>query len=280
MKYGITPREASVLKALYRYRYLDSAHLKLIANWTNKNFDRSVLNLKRAGIIEQLSNNHFGRDSLTAHFIYQLGQLGTDYVEGQGTEFKATWLDTPNHGQPLHNLNLCLSLASIELACRAAGLEFRPWGKVLAEAPLATRDLEHPWHFDANSRKTPDAVFQIKYPDGWATFIYELDITNHGAKEYKEKYDWYTNHLVAGHLKAHLGINHQPYILTATISGERMGNLISYLPERNKHFLFKATPQYGPLLRPPAPNLSILDGWITPKHVEVNLGHQTTERAV
>lgn len=277
VKTHITEHEERILNALYRYRYLDTKHIRPLTKWQNTMAYEGLKRLRDSGLIEKLSNNHFKRDNLSAPQVYEITPAGCDYLEGKGSApYRATWLKSAIYGQAEHNLNLCLSLCSIELACREAGLEFRPWEEIIANAPAGK--VQAPWRFDLTCKLTSDAVFQIKYPTGFLTFVYELDITNHGEKEYREKFEWYNKIIFDGSLKHHLGINHQINILTATVTPVRMNNLISYLPSRNKSFFFKSTPQYGQFQKPPAPNLSILDEWQTAKGQLVSLKGDTDGR--
>ena len=136
----------------------------------------------------------------------------------------------------------------------------------------ATRKLQNPHRFEMNGRRlVPDAIFVIEYPDQFVCFAYELDITNHGETEYREKFEWYHDLIFDGVYKKHLGMTQKLYVLTATITPVRMNNLISYLPKRSSPFLVKTIPQYGLFDKAPAPNLSILDEWQTAKGQLVSL---------
>ena len=114
-------------------------------------------------------------------------------------------------------------------------------------------------------------MFSIEYPAQFACFAYELDITNHGETEYREKFEWYHDLIFGGTYKEHLGMTQKMYVLTITITPVRMNNLVAYLPKRSAPFLMKAISEYGLFDKAPAPNLSILDEWQTAKGQTVSL---------
>ncbi len=272
-KSRITAHELRILQSLYRYRYLDTAHIRELTDWRNVNLHKGLKRLFGVGLINVLPNNLFRRDRLTAPLVYEITQVGIDYLEGHGLQVpQATWLRGKTYGNPDHNLKLCLSLASIELACKEAALTFHPWGEILAHAPERTRGLANSHRFEMNGRRlVPDALFSIEYPDQFACFAYELDITNHGEAEYREKFEWYHDLIFSGFYKQHLGMTQKMYVLTTTITPVRMNNLVLYLPKRSSPFLMKTMPEYGLFDKAPAPNLSILDEWQTAKTQTVSL---------
>jgi hypothetical protein len=272
-KSRVTANEVLILQSLYRYRYLDTAHIRSLTGWKNANLHKGLKRLYGAGLVSVLPNNLFRRDRLTAPLVYEITLLGVDYLEGHGQEIpQATWLRGRSYGNPDHNLKLCLSLCSIELACKDTGHVFHPWGEILAAAPETTQQLSNPHRFEMNGRRlVPDALFSIEYTDHFACFAYELDITNHGETEYREKFDWYHDLIFDGFYKKHLGMTQKMFVLTATITPARMINLLTYLPKRATPFLVKAIPEYGLFDKAPAPNLSIMDEWHTAKRQLVSL---------
>lgn len=233
--------------------------------------------MREAGLICELENKHFNRDTLYDARVLEITENGIDYIEAlPEPPYKATWLRLGNFGTPDHDLKVCLSLASIELAAKAAGLEFIPCYEMLARAPEATRKLQNPFRFDLHTDRKKnyalDGMFQVKYPTGYITFFYELDITNHGEAYYRDRFQFFNDIILGSRFaREQLGITHNINVLTATITPVRMQNLISYLPPRNKHFLFKTIIDYGKLRKPPAPNLAILDEWYTAKGELVSL---------
>jgi hypothetical protein len=270
---SVTSKRLLVLQALYRYRYLDTKHLILLADWSKHSAYPALRNMVGAGLIRVLPNNRFSRDRLKDALVYEIAQEGIDYLEAHDLQVPVvTWLRAGHYGNPDHNLKLCLSLCSMELACKAAGLGFHPWGEILAAAPESTRNSPHPFRFDVGGKRyIPDAIFTVEYPDTFACFAYELDISNHGEKDYREKFEWYHDLIFDGVYKKQLGMTQNMFVLTATITPVRAKNLLTYLPKRHKPFLIKAIPQYGLFDKAPVPDLSILDEWHTAKGELVSL---------
>ncbi|HXR36523.1 MAG TPA: hypothetical protein VN754_11265, partial [Candidatus Binataceae bacterium] len=120
--------------------------------------------------------------------VYELSREGREEAPKVP---QVTWLQVGNYKNPVHNLNLCLALASIEVGCARNGLRFIPWGELLDRAPKSTREMTTPYNFGVGV--IPDAIFSVEFPDFFVCFALELDLTHHGAKEYEEKFCRYND---------------------------------------------------------------------------------------
>lgn len=178
---------------------------------------------------------------------------------------------------PVHNLNLCLALTSIEVGCARNGWRFIPWGEIIERAPKATRELPKPYHMGG---VVPDALFAVEFPEFFACFPFELDISNHGKTEYEEKFARYADLIFKRIYQTHLGMQQRMYPLTLTSSPERMRNMIGATPARNSPFLFRAYPAYGSYQRAPAPAPQLfIEGWRDAKNRPINIGELDGEHA-
>ena len=253
----LTARRLEILTLCARYRYLDIKHLlALLGDHNSKDYLR-IKALKDTGLLNYLPNPTFKRDTLTASQVLEITQAGKEQLSQRHVEIHpVTWLAAGTYKEPVHNLNLCLALASIEIALRNA---FIPWGMIESKAPTLDRKL---YSFKiGNHLVVPDAMFSVEYRNHFACFAVELDMTNHGKAEYRAKYQRYEDLIFGGLYRAQLGMTQKLYVLTITTNEIRKNNIIDALPPKTSPFLFKVIQQYGLFDKPPAPTLDILDGW-------------------
>lgn len=271
----LTANDIRVLSVLERYRFLDTPHIGLLLGWTNRNLYYCLERLFGMGLIEVLPNNRFGRDQLASPLVYAITGAGSDQLsERDIIVHKATWLKAGNYKIPVHNLNLCLSLCDIELAHIAAGLRFISWGEILAAAPEKTQQMKNPHVLPVGTETVvPDAIFATEYPDAFALTFYELDLSNHGEKEYRDKFEKYESIIFGGIYKDHFGMKQRAYVNTLTTAPLRLAHMQDMHPKRRNVFRFKCDPRYGSYQGAPKPNLGILDGWQV-NRTTLNLGKE------
>ena len=88
----------------------------------------------------------------------------------------------------LNDRSRASGLASFEIAVTKAGLRFIPWEAILARAPDATQTLKSPYRFLVTAGELiPDAICSVEYPNEYRMFFWEIDLSNHGEKEYAAK---------------------------------------------------------------------------------------------
>lgn len=256
----LTPRDIQILSALQRYRYLDSKHIFELIDCHNSNGHVALRRLFDFGLIYRIPNNKFGRDRLKDPQVYEITQEGKDQLSQRGViVYRVDWLKGGTYKNPVHNLNLCLALCSIELACLKAGLRFIPWGEILERAPTDVRTSETPYNFGVGI--IPDAIFSIEYPNHFMAFAFELDLTAHGEKEYTRKFERYDQLIFQGIYKKHLAMKQRLVVLTITTNDRRRDNMMKCVPKRTDPYYFQVQTSYGAFDKAPQPALSILEGW-------------------
>lgn len=267
-----------ILELAYRYRYLDIKHLTALIPGAYSRAWKRVLDMRRAGLINYLHNPTFGRDILSDSQVIEITPEGVAQLSAHGGAMvRADWLAPGNYKQPLHNLNVCLATASIEMACQRQGLRFIPWGEIIALAPEATRKFDKPYVFKVGTDIIVfDNLFSIEYPGEFVIHALELDLSNHGAKEYTEKFLRIEQLIFDGIYKAHLGVTQHMRVLTLVDSPERMNNIMATVPKRAKPYFFKTMPRYGRLRRAPAPAPTILEEWQGANTTITNLGEEVS----
>ena len=268
---SVSPRRQQILTALARYRYLDSKHIFAMIGCANSNAKSDLRHLYDAGLIDRLPNNLFRRDRLKDPQVYEITDDGIDYLDQRNlTPRRATWLRAGTRGTPVHNLVLCLALASFEMAVTKAGLRFIAWEEILVRAPEATRLLKSPHRFEVSGGElVPDAICSVEYPAQFRIFAWEIDLSNHGQKEYAAKARGYHELIFKGIYKRQLGMQQPMNVLTITTNIPRRDTMA--ILAKDKPFLFKTMPEYGSYEIAPAPALSILENWHRANHPPVNL---------
>lgn len=269
--HSISPRRQQILAALARYRYLDSKHIFHLIEAGNTNAKADLRALFDAGLINRLPNNLFRRDRLKDPQVYEIADDGLDYLLERGlAPLRATWLRAGARGTPVHNLVLCLALASFEVAVRNEGLRFIPWDEILLRAPTSTKEIKTPYRFLVGEHVlVPDAICSVESPDGFRLFCWEIDLTNHGEKEYAIKARAYHDLIFKGLYKKHLGMQQRVSVLTITTSSARCETIANL--SKGKPFLFKVMSDYGRYEIAPEPAYAILEGWKYGNNTQVNL---------
>lgn len=284
-KRPLTERELLALAYLDRYRYLDTPHLFALIECENRNAYYTIERLVNFKLIALLHAPTFQRNSIGSPRIYEITDEGSDHLSNHERMPRATLLKAGRYKEPLHNLNLCLATASFELACRKAGWRFYSWGAIEERHSSASHTFEVKDKSGKLNRVIPDNIFSVEYaPDQFACIALELDLTNHGAAEYRHKFELYEKIIFTGHYKTQLGMQNQHlYVLTIIDNPERTGNMLKCLPKRALPFLFRTIPQYGRFQKPPTPAPTILDGWFRadrkPKPLGGFFGHAKNTRA-
>jgi hypothetical protein len=273
MHRGLNTFEFDLLTALARYRYLDTKHLMVLTGQANKNLYKRLSRLKVAGLIAYLENSNFKRDRLKDPQIYEITRDGLAHLSACGIAVKrTTWLRAGSYKNPVHNLTLCLVLASIEVACRANRLVFFAWDDILERAPKTTRDLDKPYVMPGI---VPDALFAVEFPADFAFFALELDLTNHGKAEYQDKYARYADVIFKGTYKRHFEMEQRMYVLTICTNTKHLTDtLLPVMPERKPSpFLFKVHPPYGSFASAPSPAPQLFtEEWHRANQPPTNLG--------
>jgi hypothetical protein len=253
MHRGLTPDELALLKALARYRYLDTKHLMMLTGQVNKNIYKRLTRLKIAGLIAYLENNNFRRDRLKDPQVYEITKDGILYLSQLGIDVKkATWLAPGSYKNPVHNLDLCLFIANAEAYYTRLGYPFFVWDEILERAPEATQKLDKPYVLNGI---VPDGMYAVEFPDDVAAFTVEIDLTNHGKTEYQDKYARYADIIFKGFYKTHLGMTQHMYVLTVCTNSRHLTDtVLAVMPERKPSpFLFKVHSPYGSHMIAPAP---------------------------
>ncbi|KRQ09143.1 replication-relaxation family protein [Bradyrhizobium manausense] len=267
----LSSRHNQILSALARYRYLDSKHIFALIGCENSNAKSALRRLFDAGLINRLSNNLFRRDRLKDPQVYEISAEGIAYLKSRELlPDRAIWVKSGSRGTPVHNLVVCLALASFEVAVTKAGLRFIPWEAILTRAPSATKQLKAPFRFPVTSGELiPDAICSVEYPNEYRMFFWEIDLSNHGEKEYATKARGYHELIFKGVYKRHLGVQQLMNVLTITTNTARRDTMANLA--KDKPFLFKVVPEYGSYEAAPAPAQSILENWHRAIHPPVNL---------
>jgi hypothetical protein len=273
--------ELDLLKVTARYRYIDSKHWRLLTGQTNKNFDKRVQRLVSAKLVGRLDNNNFKRDRLKDAYVYEITNKGVALLSQLGiTVKKATWLKGGVNPNPVHNLDVCLFVASAEIFYKSIGYPFFAWEEILERAPEKTRKLEKPYVLQG---LVPDAMYAVEFPDDFALFTVEIDLTNHGKADYEEKYGRYADIIFKGSYKEHLSVTMKMFVQTVCTNVRHLTEtVLPAMPERKPSpFLFKVHPPYGSfnVAPPPAPQL-FAEEWHRanqpPTTIGALIGHTTT----
>lgn len=268
----VTKFRQDLLIALARYRYLDSKHLKALCDWHGTPSKDGLRALFDAGLIAILDNRTFQRSTLKDALVYEITKDGLAYLSAQGIEVKkTTWLRGGSYKTPLHDLNLNLAICSFEIECIQQGWKLYTWDEVLERAPETTRKQKRPQKFNGIE---PDALFVVEGPDDCAFFALEMDITNHGKAEYKEKYAIYDNFIFKDQYKSYFDMTQDMYVLTICSNLAHLRDtLFPAMPPLAKNLLFKVHPSYGKFQKPPAPAPELFSTeWHRANRVPLKLG--------
>jgi len=216
-------------------------------------------------------------DSRYNQLVYDLSHAGWRALERGG-------LDTSKHTAPsgpwLHRFMTSCVTASIDLATIARDdLSYIPQSEILARAGT---ELRHPVTIAApetgyryEKDPIPDSVFGLRYHSGqgdrFRFFAVEADratepttSSNWNRKSFERNLLQYEAYVADGAYRDHLGLTAPLLVLNILSDEQRMQRMVDFAakryPKGNAFMLFQAWPDFGPVFRPPEPNLALLQG--------------------
>lgn len=220
---SLTPRDAKIIKALTRYRYLRAPYLHAFAGGqSGKRFIERLGLLFHEGYLGRPHGQWALPDARRRPALYERGsQARTQDGEAR------TFLGRDAHKQLEHSALICAVLASIEIACREPGTpRFIPWPEILARAPEATRADPQPFRLQgAGNAVIPDGLFGLEYEGpAYRFFALEIDrgtmpISRAGpGTSLTEKYARYEALITQGVPRRQLGVS--SFIVLTVTTGE------------------------------------------------------------
>lgn len=214
-------------------------------------------------------------DSRYNQLIYDLEPAGWRALERSGM---ATEQSSAPSGPWLHRFMTSCVTASIELATLERGdLSYIPQAEILDRTKAK---LRYPVTIDApdtgyryEKELIPDAVFGLRYhtsnSDRFRFFALEADRAtepttsrNWNRKSFERSLLQYDSYVASGAYRDHLGLTAPLLVLNVLSDQRRMGRMIDFTakryPKGNSFMLFQAWTDFGPVFRPPEPNLALL----------------------
>lgn len=217
-------------------------------------------------------------DSRYNQLVYDLLPAAELALKEQGLLHKT---NTKSSGPWLHQFMVACVTASIELATlQSPSIRFIPQYEILERANTT---LRYPIEMrDPNSGKSvskdliPDALFGLEYKttngSRYRFFMVECDRStepatskNFNRKSLERNLQQYRKYIVTGRYKEHLKLTAPLLVLNITTSPERLTKMIEITNKLadgtgNSYQLFQSWSDFGPVFRPPSPNLELLNG--------------------
>ena len=216
-------------------------------------------------------------DSRYNQLVHDLAPAGWRALERSGF---ATGKRTAPSGPWLHRFMTSCMTASIEMATLTRGdISYIPQSKILARAnaelrhPVTITDLASGRRFTKDL--IPDALFGLRYhaPNGdrFRFFVVEADratepttSSNWNRKSFERSLLQYEAYVAGGAYREHLGLTAPLLVLNVLSDAERARRMRDFVAKRhpagNSFMLFQAWSDFGPVFRPPAPKLDLLNG--------------------
>ena len=214
-------------------------------------------------------------DSRYNQLVYDLAPAGWRALERGGMD--ATTCAAPS-GPWLHRFMTSCITASIELATLARDdISYIPQSAILARAGVELRysvtiaDPATSYRFAKDL--IPDALFGLCYHtdqgDRFRFFAVEADratepttSSNWNRKSFERNLQQYEAYVADGAYRDHLGLTAPLLVLNVLSDEQRTQRIVDFTakryPKGNAFMLFQAWPDFGPVFRPPEPNLELL----------------------
>lgn len=216
-------------------------------------------------------------DSRYNQLVYDLAPAGVRALTRLGHDMRSA--SSPS-GPWLHRFMISCITASIELATiDNPSITYIPQSKILTRAGT---DLRFPVTItDPDTKRTqdknliPDALFGLEYhTDSGSRFRFfavEADratepatSTNFNRKSFMRSLLQYDAYVSGGSYRQHLNLTAPLLALTVSSDPIRTARMIDltakHFPQGNAYMLFQTWQDFGPVFRPPQPNLALLMG--------------------
>ena len=218
-------------------------------------------------------------DSRYNQLVYDLAPAGWRALERGGMDVAKCAAPS---GPWLHRFMTSCITASIELTTLARDdLSYIPQSAILARAgaelryPVTIAAPETGYRYDKDL--IPDAMFGLCYHtdrgDRFRFFAVEADratepitSSNWNRKSFERNLLQYEAYVADGAYRDHLGLTAPILVLNILSDEQRAQRMVDFTakryPKGNAFVLFQAWPDFGPVFRPPEPNLELLlGGW-------------------
>ncbi len=214
-------------------------------------------------------------DSRYNQLVYDVAPAGWQALERSGLDMSKR--PAPS-GPWLHRFMTSCITASIELAIlERSDLSYIPQSEILARAGAELRNTVTIAAPDTGYRYAkdliPDAVFGLRYHtdrgDRFRFFAVEADratepttSSNWNRKSFERSLLQYDAYVAGRVYRDHLGLTAPLLVLNVLSDERRLERMIDFTtsryPKGNAFMLFQAWADFGPVFRPPEPNLALL----------------------
>lgn len=227
-KIRLTKRDLEILRLVYDYRFLSSAHIRALVKGSDQWLTMRLQKLFHEGFLDRPREQGAHAFGKTNHFIYGLGRAGARALaEAFDIEFsKVEWTTKNREAKQRyiwHALMIANFRATLTLALQSKrGAELLFWRQ---DSELKDT-ISVPGKGRAPQRLIvfPDAFFGIKDDRGKRFFFLEADRSTMTSRRYLKKLKGYWHYWRAGrHKEQHQIGNFR--VLTTTISTKRATNL-------------------------------------------------------
>ena len=214
-------------------------------------------------------------DSRYNQLVYDLAPAGWQTLKRSGM---MTVKSTASSGPWLHRFMTSCITASVEIATlEQEDVSYIPQSEILTRAetdlrfPVTVTDPATGWC--GQKDLIPDAVFGLRYHtergDRFRFFAVEADRAtepttsgNWNRKSFERNLLQYEAYVADGAYRAHLGLTAPLLVLNILSDAKRMERQVHFVSERYPHgnafLLFQTWKDFGPIFRPPEPNLDFL----------------------
>lgn len=219
------------------------------------------------------------------HVVYDLAERARRALAEKGEAVT----HRPDPAQPfIHKLMQACACASLEVAVKAAGLEYISRDEILTsgklgEAARATKPLAVPMR-GSTKRLVPDDLFGIRYPEGYRFFALEVDRNTESIERrnlHQNAFGWkvhaYLEVMRQRRFKDWWGLPNL-HVLVLTTNATHAKNMLAYLERQEpgkmaSYFAFATETSFGAQWRVPREPLVKLfsEPWLTlggTKHID------------
>lgn len=216
-------------------------------------------------------------DSRYNQLVYDLAPAGWRALERSSM---VTVMPTAPSGPWLHRFMTSCITASVEIATLEQDkVSYVPQSEILARAetdlrfPVTITDPATGWC--GQKDLIPDAIFGLGYHtergDRFRFFAVEADratepttSSNWNRKSFERNLLQYDAYVAGGAYRKHLSLTAPLLVLNVLSDAKRMERMVHFVAERYPHgnafMLFQAWEDFGPVFRPPEPNMDFLSG--------------------
>ncbi len=265
----LTERDAAIIQAVYRHRFLRSTHILALFDGGQGLVRRLAELYHHAYLDRPREQIEFYQNAGSKPMVYALGNKGADFLAQHCgvARGKIDWT-AKNHGIRTlfleHTLLVADVMVAVELACRRVGrVRLVGASEIVAQSPEETRRRKKPLQWTVHCRYQneqaelgiiPDAVFALHYldkPEGRnrAYFFLEADRATMPVTRKNLQQTSFFRKMVAYHATWKQDLHTRLFgiknfrVLTVTSSPERVANLLAAHRDLNggigsKMFLF------------------------------------------